>query len=152
MYHVKHILLVPCVTGRVKINILRAKTNNISTGQLGEAVAARFLADAGWEVLERNCHLGFAEIDIIVQIENMVHFVEVKTVSYETINKLEQALNGAYWRPEEQVHQRKLHKIGQAAETWVQQQSFTGNWQIDVIGVRIVPRETYATVNLIENV
>lgn len=130
-------------------------TNKIGTqgiGSLGESIAAKYLTSKGYVVLERNYRRKWGEIDLIVKREDAVIFVEVKTVSYETKSKLHHAVTHETWRPEEQVHIRKLHQIEKALATWISETNYTGDWQIDVLGVRIVPRETYATVGYIKNV
>lgn len=132
--------------------VLSKKTNNRSTGALGEGVAAYFLEKKGFSVIVRNFKRTFAEIDIICKKNNTIHFVEVKTVSYETRVSLEYAVAHETWRPEEQVHAHKLKQISKGVEAWIQENRYTGNFQIDVVTVRIVPHETYARVKFIQNV
>jgi putative endonuclease len=127
-------------------------TNTKETGNIGEDIAAAFLQKSGFSILERNYTKKWGEIDIVAQKEHCVHFVEVKTVSYQTKEDLERAVSHGTWRPEEQVHQFKMYQIAKALETWISEHNYDGDWVIDVIGVRIVPRETYATVNFIENI
>lgn len=81
-----------------------------------------------------------------------VHFVEVKTVSYETKAKLEWMLSHETWRPEDNVHKKKLERLYRAIQSWMLQKQYSGDWQIDVAIVRLVPREKYATINIIPNV
>lgn len=50
-------------------------------GQLGERMAARFLREAGFELLFANYHSRFGEIDLIVQDKDYLAFIEVKTRS-----------------------------------------------------------------------
>lgn len=122
------------------------------TGAEGEAIAEQYLLSKGYTVIERNYWRKLGELDLIVTKNNIVSFVEVKTVSYETRQKLEYAVTHETWRPEEQVHHFKLHQIAKTLELWIADTGYTGDWQIDVIAVRIVPRETYATVMHLENV
>lgn len=137
-----------------------SKQLNKATGDLGEQIAARFMRNHGHSVLERNYWRKWGEIDLVtrktVEIEEeyypVVHFIEVKTVSHETKYDLNQAVTHGTWRPEEQVHERKLHQIYKAIETWLSEHEYEGEWQIDVAAVRMVPREKYAEVNHIENV
>lgn len=131
---------------------MKSKKNNKQTGDWGEQIAAGYLERKGFTILERNYWRKWGEIDIVAQKSNQVHFVEVKTVSYETKADLADAVARGTWRPEEQVHQFKLRQIYKALETWIADRSYEGDWQIDVLAVRIVPRETYATVKYIENV
>ena len=54
-------------------------SNNKKTGNNGEERAAKFLAHAGYRVLERNYRSRYGEVDIIVCKYDTVVFVEVKT-------------------------------------------------------------------------
>ena len=81
-----------------------------------------------------------------------MHFIEVKTVSYETKQQLQAAVTRRTWRPEENVHQYKLIKLQRAIESWLIEKQYDGEWQIDVVAVRLVPREKYATAKFIPNV
>lgn len=128
------------------------KTQNKRTGDMGEAIVCQYLENKGFTILDRNYRVPQAEIDIVARETETIHFVEVKTVSYETKEQLQQAITSESWRPEEQVHAAKLKKLGMGAEAWIMNHGYTGNWQIDVAAVRLVPRETYATVKLIDNV
>ena len=55
-------------------------------GILGEDKACAFLKAQKYEILERNFHSKFGEIDIIAKKDGILHFVEVKSSSksYET--------------------------------------------------------------------
>lgn len=47
-------------------------------GNLAEEAAAVHVANAGWQVLARNWHDRFGEIDIIAEREGVLAFIEVK--------------------------------------------------------------------------
>jgi len=129
------------------------KENNKETGKLGEDIAAKYLINKGFEIIERNYWRKWGELDLVArETSGRIHFVEVKAVSYETRVELEEAVSWGTWRPEEQVHQFKLHQIHKALETWINNHNYEGDWQVDVITVRLVPRERYASVKHIENV
>ena len=121
-------------------------------GKLGEQLTCKYLKKHGYSILEINYWRKWGELDVIAKKNNIVYFVEVKTFSYQTKEKLEYAVTHETWRPEEQVHQFKLHQIEKALETWIKDTHYKGEWKVAVAGVRIVPRETFATVNFIENV
>jgi putative endonuclease len=122
------------------------------TGAIGEDVAKQFLIQRGYSILEMNYWRKWGEIDIVAKKGAKVHFVEVKTVSHETKQDLEWAVSRGTWRPEELVHRFKLHQIHKALQTWISDNKYTGDFQIDVMAVRLVPHETFATVKLIENI
>ena len=131
---------------------MKKKQQNKIIGDLGERIVCNFLERKGFSILERNYTTSYAEIDVIAQKRDIVHFIEVKTVSHETKQDLRHAVARATWRPEEQVHAHKKIKISLGVESWLQKEQYGGVWQIDVAAVRVVPRETYATVKMIENV
>ena len=52
-------------------------------GALGEEVAAHYLSQLEYRLLERNWRTGHLEVDIIADYYGEIVFVEVKTRSYE---------------------------------------------------------------------
>lgn len=125
---------------------------HIVTGQNGELIAAIYLEKQGFSIIDRNYRKKWGEIDLIVKKSQKIHFVEVKTVSYETKHDLQAAVSYGTWRPEENVHPFKLKKLARAIDSWLIENKYAGDWQIDVIAIRIVPRETFATIKIIENI
>ena len=125
-------------------------------GGYGEQIAARHVSRLGWQVLGMNYLKKWGEIDIVaretVGNEQVVHFIEVKTVSYETRNDLDRAVTHGTRRPEENVHYHKIQRLNRAIESWIMEHNYEGEWQIDVAAVRIVTREKHATIKLIKNV
>lgn len=130
----------------------KTKKNTTEIGNLGEQIAVMSLKSKSFLILDLQYWRKWGELDIVASKNNIVHFIEVKTASYETKEKLHYSLTHDAWRPEEQVHKFKLHQIGKALETWIVDHNYEGEWQIDVIAIRMVPRETFATINYFENV
>ncbi|MES2967007.1 MAG: YraN family protein [Patescibacteria group bacterium] len=128
------------------------KQQNKVVGNQGELICANYLKRKGFTLIEMNYLRKWGEIDVIVKKDNKIHFVEVKTVSYETKADLERAVTHGTWRPEENVHAFKIKKLSRAIESWIMDRKWDGDWQIDVAAVRIVPRETFATIKIIDNV
>jgi len=70
-----------------------SKTKKRKIGDLGEKIICNYLKDNGFDIIERNYQKPWGEIDIIVKKQEVIHFVEVKTVtlnnpeivSYETL-------------------------------------------------------------------
>ncbi|MES2749191.1 MAG: YraN family protein [Patescibacteria group bacterium] len=131
---------------------VRKKLLNKVIGNQGELLTASYLKSKGFKVIEMNYRKPWGEIDVIATKGDQIHFVEVKTVSYGTKHDLEQAVLRGTYRPEENVHHFKLKKLARVIETWIQEHTWQGEWVIDVASVRIVPRETFSTINIIPNV
>lgn len=134
----------------VKIRERSGSHNRI--GALGEVVTTNWLKNHYFSILFENYQKPWGEIDVIAKQGEVIHFVEVKTVSYETKGLLDKAIRTDSWRPEEQVHHRKINKIQRTIETWLIENTFEGEWQFDIAAVRLVPREKYATINWLWNV
>lgn len=128
------------------------KKNNKQTGNLGEEVATKYLEKKGFKILDRNYLKKWGEIDIVAFKDLKIHFVEVKTVSYETKEAILTGVSRGTWRPEENVHASKLKKLSRAIESWIMEHRYDGEWQIDVLAVKIVTREKYASVKYIPNI
>ena len=56
------------------------KTKNKSTGSEGEDIAAQYLVNSGYKIIDRNVVLPYGEIDILARHKNSIIIVEVKTV------------------------------------------------------------------------
>lgn len=128
-----------------------ARHNEI--GRIGEDIASKWLSSKGFVIIERNYLKKWGEIDIVArETGGIVHFVEVKTVSYETRSKFEYAVSHETWRPEENVHHNKIMRMKRSIETWLTEKNYQGEWEIDVLAVRLVPHERFARVKFIKNV
>jgi len=128
------------------------KAQNKKIGAWGEQITAKHYEKAGFTIIAMNYLKKWGEIDVIAKKDQKIHFIEVKTVSYETKDNLEQAVSHGTWRPEENVTDFKIKKLSRAIESWLSENRWDSKWQIDVVAVRIVPRETFATVKIIDNI
>ncbi len=90
----------------MKENAKKGEKNKV--GSYGEDITAKYLKGLGFVILDRNYLKKWGEIDIVsretIQNKQIIHFVEVKTVSYETKEDLKKAVSYGTWRPEENVH------------------------------------------------
>lgn len=121
-------------------------------GDYGEQIAVRYLKNHGFAILDTNYTKKCGELDIVAKNKGIIHFIEVKTLSYQTKSLLEKAVKNSSWRPEERVHRFKLHQIAKTLDIWLSEKNWTGEWQIDVIAVRLVVEDKYASVKYIDNV
>ncbi len=97
-------------------------------GQLGERLAAEFLQERGFQVLDRNWSHRLGEIDLIVQRGDEVRFVEVKYRN--TV---------FFGYPEEAVTGKKLRHLARTIECWLEEQTHPPTkYQVDVIAITAV--------------
>lgn len=129
----------------------RAGKHN-QTGALGELVARKWLTEKGFSIVADNYQQKWGEIDIIAEQGKVIHFIEVKAVSYDSKADFERFTGVNSWRPEEQVHTHKLLRIQRTIESWLIENQYEGEWQIDIAAVRLVPKEKFATIDWIDNV
>ena len=120
------------------------------TGALGESLAARFLAQKGFSILGKNYRKPWGEIDIIAEKRGIVRFVEVKSVTRENPTGVSREMD--QYRPEEQVHPKKLEKICRTAETYMIEKRDDREFQVDVVAVFLDPGTKQAVCRLYENV
>ncbi|MEN9920242.1 MAG: hypothetical protein RL538_135 [Candidatus Parcubacteria bacterium] len=135
---------------------IEKKGDKNRVGAYGEEIASNYLKRKGFVTIETNYLKKWGEIDIVSREtsknKTIIHFVEVKTVSYETKQQLLNAVSYGTWRPEENVHEKKIQRMYRTIESWLMEHNYEGEWQIDVISVRIVPRERYATIKYLPDI
>ncbi|OGD61912.1 hypothetical protein A2215_02130 [Candidatus Berkelbacteria bacterium RIFOXYA2_FULL_43_10] len=99
------------------------KTQNKSTGDEGEEIAAVYLEKLGYKILERNLKLFCGEIDILAQDHRTIVVCEVKTVK------------GTGFGPaKDLVRYKKQQKLRTLARA-VEQQYPKSPVRVDVIGI-----------------
>jgi putative endonuclease len=128
-----------------------ARHNEI--GKIGEDLASKWLTEKGFTVIDRNYSRKWGEIDIVArETTGKVHFVEVKSVSYETRERLDWAVTHETYRPEDNVHKNKQDRLKRAIQTWILDKKYKGEFQIDIITVRIVLNERFGRVHYLDGV
>src|SRR6185436_9910717 len=95
------------------------RTDKRRLGDIVENCACEYLRRHGYEILERNYLSKWGERDIIARKGARTHFVEVKSVSYDTsIANGSQETSGSY-RPEENMHPGKLERLHRTIELYL---------------------------------
>ncbi len=126
--------------------------DHLTVGKIGEGIVAQYLVNKGHKIMATNYRRKWGEIDIVSrETTGITHFVEVKAVSYETMEDLKRAVSYGTYRPEEHVDRRKINNLSRVIESWLAEHDNRQDWKIDVVTVRMVPREKYALVNVIAN-
>ena|ERR1035437_381432 len=130
-------------------------TEKRKTGNLGEDLACRFLMKHGFDVIERNYLKKCGEIDIITKKEGKIHFIEVKSVSSETLSDVSHETNRDIgFRPEDNLHPWKLQRLARTIQVYLIEKNVSSetNWQFDVITVYINKKNLISKVFMLENV
>jgi len=110
-------------------------------GQWGENLAARYLEQRGYSILQQNFRTPYGEIDLIAQIGGVTIFVEVKTRSTQ-----------AYGYPEEAVTDKKRIHLIETSQAYLQAHpDLDGDWRIDVIAVQILKDNPKPQIEHFEN-
>ncbi len=115
-------------------------------GSIGESVTVEYLQREHYQILAINYRLKIAEIDVICRQANKVHFVEVKSVSHETKEKLAASVAHETYRPDERVNRQKFRKLNQGISHWLIKTDYKGQYQIDIAVVHLVIRKQYAYI------
>ncbi|MBK7587634.1 MAG: YraN family protein [Bacteroidetes bacterium] len=97
-------------------------TNRI-IGEKGESIAAQFLLDKGFVIVERNWRTGHKEIDLICKQADIYIFVEVKT-----------RRNISQGMPEESISTRKINSVTEAARIYLYDKQYK-DIRFDVIAI-----------------
>ena len=108
-------------------------------GRIGEAIAARWLCRRGWRLVAERFRSGHRDLDLIVERDGTVAFVEVKT-RHRT----------AFGDPIEAVSWRKRRELIRSAMVWADRFGPPGvAYRFDVVGVVIAGRD--AKIRHVEN-
>lgn len=99
-------------------------------GMLGEELAANYLINKGYQILERNWRSGHKEIDIIALHDTDLVIVEVKTRK-----------SGDYGEPEIAVGRYKQRMLIWAADAYVRYKNLDVDVRFDIISVVITDGE-----------
>ncbi len=95
---------------------------NHPTGQAAEDRALAFLLQQGGELVARNWHCRYGEIDLIVKLDNKLLFVEVKF-------RKSNAFGGAPYS----ITPNKLAKLQRSVEYYLQINQLNVSWRLDAI-------------------
>jgi len=95
-------------------------------GALGEELAARRLAAAGYDIVTRNWRCQAGELDLVARQGDCLVLVEVRTRRGKALGP-----------PEESITPSKQTRLAALAEAYVQAVDWPGDWRIDVVAVEL---------------
>src|SRR3954470_4452192 len=96
-------------------------------GELGERIAERWLRERGWRVMQRRFRSGHRDIDLVVERDGVVAFVEVKA-----------RRGNGFGGPVEAVDWRKQRELGRSARVWIDRHGRSVEaYRFDVVGILV---------------
>lgn len=108
---------------------------NYQVGHDAEKAVAKFLEMQGFKILDLNWRNKYCEIDIVAEKDRMVHFLEVK---YRKSDSFGSGLD--------YVTSKKLKQMQFAAEMWVAEHKWKGDYQLSAVDVT---GEKFSEINLL---
>lgn len=94
-------------------------------GSKGENIAADYLIERGYLLLDRNYHTRYGELDLVMLENGMIVFVEVKTRT-----------STSFGTPEESITLSKLEHLENAGLLWLQAHPESpDDWRIDAVSI-----------------
>jgi len=143
------------------------KEHNQKIGRIGEETACKFLMKQGYQIILRNYRKKWGEIDIIAKKDQLIYFVEVKTVSRDLTsiganenlvshenNKLAENKTSDNYRPEDNIHPWKLKRLFRTIQTYLIENNITESvgWQFDAVTVFLDIKNKTAKVDHIKDI
>jgi|WetSurMetagenome_2_1015567.scaffolds.fasta_scaffold09067_4 putative endonuclease len=120
----------------------KKKNWNQEIGRRGEDLAEEYFHNLGFDILARNYHTAYGEIDLVIEKDKAIIFIEVKTRT-----------GSEYGYGEAAVDYGKLEHLTAAAEYYMATEKVdTETWQIDVLAVMINPIGAEPEYEWFENV
>lgn len=109
-------------------------------GNRGEDIAADYLSNKGFQIIERNYRYGHGEIDIVAKDGDVLVFVEVKTRK-----------NLEFGPPELAVTKSKQRQVRKISEAYLVEKNINDtDCRIDVVAI-LIQRNIPPKINHIEN-
>ena len=93
-------------------------------GKCGEGVAADYLEQQGYSILERGWRSGHKDIDLIAFKQGILAFVEVKTRK-----------NNAYIQPQQAVDRHKIKLLMTAANRYICNNNIDAEIRFDIVAI-----------------
>lgn len=111
-------------------------------GQWGEEIAAAYLKQKGYTILQRNIRTAYGEIDLLASQVDTLIFVEIKTRSSASLGS-----------PEISITPKKFaHMLASAESYLMTHPEINAAWRIDVISVLYNTADQSPEITHFENI
>ena len=110
-------------------------------GRLGEQFAIDYFRARSYLLCAQRYRTSEGEVDLIVQRDHLLVFVEVKTRTSDAFGNALEAVNSL-----------KLHRLLKVAEAYRHRYNWRGLWRIDVVTVQLTPEGHFKSIDHYEDV
>jgi putative endonuclease len=119
-------------------------------GKIGENITTSFLMKQGFIVIERNYRILQGEIDIITKKDNVLRFVEVKSIKVKDCSKIENLVI----KPEDNLTFAKWSKLLIAIQVYLKHKNVPQEtkYQVDLACVYIDTELRQGRVKMVQNI
>lgn len=115
--------------------------HNVKLGKWGEDQARKYLESKGYRIQETNYRTDYGEIDLIVERDRELVFVEVKTRT-----------GGKFGNPEQAITPlKRTHMVDSATAYFQDHPLLEIDWRIDVIAIRLETKTESVEILHFEN-
>ena len=128
-------------------------------GEIGENIAVKFLMKHDFLILDRNYTRKWGELDIVAEKNNKLYFIEVKSVSRETLNTFtpksyDDSDERYQHRPEDNMHPWKMKRLSRVIQTYLLNKNVDEDreWQFDLLVVYLCQKERRARVKVVSDI
>lgn len=121
-------------------------------GEIGENIAVKFLVKHSFSILDRNYTKKWGEIDIVAEKTNKIYFIEVKSVSRETLSSVTHETLDKY-NPEDNMHPWKLKRLARVIQTYLLSKNLNEKeWQVDLLVVFLSLKDKNAKIKVVKDI
>lgn len=115
---------------------------NKALGKIGEEIAEKYLKFKGFNIIERNFHKRYSEIDIVARDNTTLVFIEVKT-----------RIGNKFGTPEEAITPWKLHNLVRSAQYYkLLHPNISDTMRVDVVAIVLNDENIVEKISHYENV
>ena len=119
----------------------RVKTQTLKIGQLGEAIAKRYLQKKGYRIIEKNYRTKYAEIDLVTYDKGILVFIEVRT-----------KMDEQFGSPEESINREKIKRLIKNAEAYVARKKYAKEYRIDAFCIVLGEKKSPVRISHYKNI
>jgi len=114
-------------------------------GKIGEEIACKYLKNKDYVVINRNYSQYYGEIDIVCTKGGKTYFIEVKTVTRDTLTG-----GNEVFKPEDRVNKSKITKLERAIGIYLSEKHWQEDWILKIITVKYDETTKKALVKIVD--